>query len=562
MFFPKRKNLTVKDIAPDEIFMDSANLPGFERELFEGRLESPLSSKIPYALLGIFILGLAAISFRLVDLSVINGKEYLLRAESNRLLRVRLAAERGLIYDRTKKELAWNSSDGRVYAQIPGLSHVLGYVGYAEELVPDESPEAKIGKAGAEKAFDLKLRGKDGSRLIEEDSDGRLFSESVELEPQNGESIILTIDAELQKEVFKVVNEVALERGFDAGSGVLLNVKNGEVLALASTPEFDSNVLARGASPAKVSAYQKDESKPFFFRAAEGLYPPGSTFKTVIALAALAEKTIDPARQILSTGSISIPNPYFPDQASVFYDWKAHGWVDMRQALAVSSNVYFYTVGGGFGEQAGLGARKIVDYASRLGLGKKTGIEFPEAEGFLPTPEWKEKNDPKDPVWRIGDTYNLSIGQGMLQVTPLQMAVLAATIAGEEAKPQPHILKSSVSLEGKEISNGAEKSKNVDLPPGVFKVVKEGMRQAVLGGTASALAGVGIPVAGKTGTAEIGSGKRVNSWFIGFLPYDDPEIALAIVLEGGSAQNLVGASYAASQIVSWLVENKPELINR
>ena len=560
MFFSRKKNLSRKDIEPDEILMDSANLPGFERGLFEGRLESPLPSKIPYVILAVFFLGLSGIIFRLFELEITRGEEYLARAESNRLLRVRLPAERGLIYDRNMKELAWNADDGRRYPYERGFGHVLGYLGYADEFIPEVSAEVKIGKAGIENVFDEVLRGRDGSRLIEEDAKGEFFAESVELAPENGRSAVLTIDAGIQSELFKIIENVAADRGFKAGAGAAIDVKSGEIMALVSAPEYDSNVLSKGGVSEKISGYIKDESNPFFFRAIDGLYPPGSTFKTVVALAALAEKIIDPEKQILSMGSISIPNPYFPDKPSVFYDWKAHGWVDMRRAIAVSSNVYFYSIGGGFGEQAGLGVRRIIDYASRLGFGKKTGLELGGAEGFLPTPEWKEKNVPSDPVWRIGDTYNLSIGQGMLQVSPLQMALLASTIANEGLKPSPHLLKSLLSANGTKETAEIKEPERADVPEAVFKIVKEGMREAAETGTASSLAGVGVKAAGKTGTAEIGSGTKVNSWFIGFFPYDDPKVALAIVLEGGRAENLVGAPYAASRIVRWIAQNRPELI--
>ena len=541
--------------------MDSANLPGFERGLFEGRLESPLPSKIPYVILAVFFLGLSGIIFRLFELEITRGEEYLARAESNRLLRVRLPAERGLIYDRNMKELAWNADDGRRHSGERGLSHVLGYLGYADEFITEVSAEAKIGKAGVEKILDEILRGRDGSRLIEEDAKGEFFAESVELLPENGRSAVLTIDAEAQSELFKIIDGVVSDRGFKAGAGAMIDVTTGEVLALVSSPEYDSNILSKGGSSEKIEDYFKDASNPFFFRAVDGLYSPGSTFKTVVAIAALAEKIIDPSKQILSTGSISIPNPYFPDKASVFYDWRAHGWVDMRRAIAVSSNVYFYSIGGGFGGQEGLGVKRIVDYASRLGLGKKTGLELGGNEGFLPTPEWKEKNMPSDPVWRIGDTYNLSIGQGMLQVSPMQMALLVSTIANEGLKPSPHLLKSFLSADGAKEEAEIKEPERVNVPEAVFKVVKEGMREAAEYGTASALAGAGVKVAGKTGTAEIGSGAKVNSWFIGFFPYDNPKVALAIVLEGGRAENLVGAPYAASQIVPWMVRNKPELIH-
>lgn len=556
-----KKNLAQKDIEPDEIFMDSANLPGYERELFEGRLEEPLPTRINYAIFAIFIFGSLFIFGQLFNLQARKHGEYLNRAENNSFTRLRIPAERGLIYDRNMKEIAWNGVDGRSYWNKRGLAHVAGYVGYPENISKDISPQSKVGRAGIERAYDEFLRGRDGSRLIEETVSGEEFSQSVELETKNGASVVLTVDAELQSELFSIIEAVAHDRGFKAGSGVVIDVNTGEILAAASFPEYDSEILSGSASSEEVGRYLSSESKPFFFRAFEGLYAPGSIFKTIIALGALSEKIIDPERQILSTGSISIPNPYFAGQSSVFYDWKAHGLVDMRRALAVSSNVYFYTIGGGFGDQAGLGVRRIADYAKRMGLGRKVGVELPESEGFLPTPEWKEKNNPADPVWRIGDTYNLSIGQGMTQVTPLQMAMVASAIAREGVMPDARLVKNIIFDDGSEMPAEILPSQKTDIPQEAFTVVKEGMRQATEYGTASSLSGLGVKVAGKTGTAELGSEKKkVNSWFMGFLPYDDPKIAIAIVLESGDAQNLVGAPFASRMLVSWIFGNKKGLI--
>ncbi|MEK7567264.1 MAG: penicillin-binding transpeptidase domain-containing protein, partial [Patescibacteria group bacterium] len=172
------------------------------------------------------------------------------------------------------------------------------------------------------------------------------------------------------------------------------------------------------------------------------------------------------------------------------------------------------------------------------------------------------KNNPADPVWRIGDTYNLSIGQGMIQVTPLQMATVATIIARDGVKPDIHLIKTLLFEDGSEIKTKPDSDKKIDIPSEAYFVVKEGMRQAAEFGTASALSGLGVEVAGKTGTAELGAEKKkVNSWFIGFLPYKNPKIAMVIVLEAGSSQNLVGAPYAARELVSWIVYNRKELIN-
>ncbi len=561
MFFKKKKNLTRKVIEPDEIFMDSTNLPGFERELFEGRIETPISSSVPRFILAIFIFGSIAIIFRLFGLQIFDRGTYLARAENNTLTRIRLPAERGLIYDRNVREIAWNEPEGRNYLKASGLAHITGYLGYPEDISGGINPQAKVGRAGIESVYEGVLKGKDGSRLIEENSFGEIFSEAVELEPENGEGIVLTIDSEMQSELFSIVEKVARERGFKAGSAIAVDVRSGEILSAVSFPEFDSAVLSRNPSESQLDSYFKNPASPFFFRAFEGLYAPGSIFKTIVALGALSEKIISPESQILSTGSITIQNPYFPDQSSVFYDWKAHGLVDMRRALAVSSNVYFYTVGGGFGGKQGLGVKKIIDYAGRMGLGADVGAELAEAEGFLPTPEWKEKNVPSDPIWRVGDTYNLSIGQGMIQVTPLQMAQVVATIANNGLKKDIHLVKGLVSKNGFQASK-LEPDKNSSVPEDAFQIVKEGMLQAVEYGTASALSGLGVKIAGKTGTAELGSEKKkVNSWFIGFMPYENPKLALAVVLEAGSSQNLVGSPYAAREFIGWIIHNRPELVN-
>ncbi|MBI1957085.1 MAG: hypothetical protein HYS44_01335 [Candidatus Niyogibacteria bacterium] len=560
MLWRRKSNLTHRGIEPDEIFLDSKNLPGFDRELFEGRLERPLSARVAYLFYAAFLGVTAVFVFRLGELQIARGEELRARADTNRLVRVRLSAERGLVYDRRGMELAWNDPGARVYSKLAGLAHVVGYVGYPNEFSDGEDPRVRIGQAGIERAYNNVLRGRDGSRLVEEDVGGAVISEAVEYAPKDGDDVVLTIDAELQSAVFEKVKATVLERGFRAGSAILTNPVTGEILAATSFPEYNSSALSASSSQEAVDDYRTDPRKPFFFRAFEGLYPPGSTFKTVVAAGALAERTITPEYQIFSSGSIAIPNPYNPKEESRFFDWKAHGWVDMRRALAVSSNVYFYSIGGGFENIKGLGVAKIADYAKKFGLGALVGVELPEKEGLVPTPEWKAKNQPSDPVWRVGDTYNLSIGQGMIQVTPLQMAQLVSLIAMDGVAAEPHLIKETRAENSFEARPTAIAYKIAGIPKDAFSVVKEGMHAAVAGGTASALSGLGVGVAGKTGTAEIGFGKTVNSWFIGFLPYENPQLALVVVLEGGDAKNLVGAPFVAREIVSWLIENRPEYL--
>lgn len=624
------------EISPDEILLDAKNLPGFERDRLEGRLERPLSARAVlgmgalFTLLGLIIFG------RMIFLQVVNGTSYAYRAEHNQLQKQMLVPERGLLYDRNGVLLAWNDPAWRVsvpaknvvergtlqeditafaaqipdaslrealtdrlaeriinaraehadlfmaeifnwesaqrfqrtasaipfavelftsraYRRQPGIAHVVGYLGRSENANGDMPPSQSrlVGKAGAEGFYELALGGRPGVRLTEINSLGEQVEEYVQSAPQSGESSTLSIDAGLSEEFYRIVEQVARDRGFGGGGGIVLDATNGEVLALVSYPEYDSTVLTQGRPASAIRAMVTDSRKPFFNRAVQGLYPPGSIFKPIVATGALEEGTVSPDKKVFSSGSISVPNPYNKDEPSIFYDWKAHGWVDMRRALAVSSNVYFYSVGGGFGDVVGLGVERIKAYAERFGLGHLSGIDLPgEEKGLVPSPAW-EAEQKTDAVWRVGDTYNMSIGQGGLQVTPLQMAVMAAGVANGGALIHPHVQKEIHGIDG-EIVPSFFSAAATGFSTSSLAVVQEGMRRAVLEGTAQALNGLGVTVAAKTGTAEIGSGQRINSWVIGFAPYEHPRIAFAIVLESGNAHNLVGAPFAARQLLGWM----------
>ncbi|MDP3785040.1 MAG: penicillin-binding transpeptidase domain-containing protein [bacterium] len=568
---PRRSRHNHKELEPDEIFLDATNLPSFEQGRLEGKLERPLAHKTFWYSGAFLILLFSALWLEDVRLQIVNGKAFSARADENRLQVRPLWPSRGRIFDRAGHILADNKSAfiepfySRSYTFSESLAHLLGYLGY-----PSEDTEHKeilgewqtlIGKTGVEEKYEEALAGSIGMKLAEVNSKGEISSESIEELPKNGQDIYLTIDAPLQERVYESVKEVVQTRGFKGGAAVILDPFEGEVLSLVSYPAFNPEILSEGEPRAEIEKMLSSESKPLFNRAISGLYPAGSVIKPLMALAALEEGVIDPSRQIFSPGYLSLPNPFFPDKPSIFYDWKAHGWTDMRQALAVSSDVYFYTIGGGFGDVPGLGVKKIQEWAKKFGLGEKTGLDLPsEKNGFVPGPEWKAEADKADPLWRIGDTFHLSIGQGNLQVTPLQMAVMAAAIANGGKILEPHLVRSIKEGDKTIFENTAKIRKVVELKPENLRVVREGMELATQIGTARALSGLGINIAGKTGTAEIGSEKkRVNSWFIGFFPADNPKIAMAVVLETGSAQNLVGAPAASRQIVEWLKIYRPEL---
>ena len=442
----------------------------------------------------------------------------------------------------------------RVYDNSVGLGNTLGFVKYPKRDRAGFYYQTEIeGIDGIEKFFNDILSGSDGRKIIEVDALNNIKSESVYQAAVNGEDVSLSVDSRLSKVLYEKITSIAAERGFSGGAGVVMDVKTGEVIAIASFPEYDPQVLTDGDSDEALNTYSKDERTPYLFRPVNGLYTPGSIVKPFIAVGVLNEKLIDPSTKILSTGSISIPNEYDPEKKSVFNDWKAHGLVDMRKALAVSSNVYFFEVGGGYESQRGLGISGIEKYLRLFGFGRPAqNILLAGEEGTIPNPEWKEAVFPDDP-WRIGDTYNTSIGQYGLQVTPIQVVRAMGAIANDGVIVEPTILKEDGSRPIQTIKTG--------IPAEYFKVIKEGLRQGVLEGTALGINVKDVKVAAKTGTAEIGTVKKyVNSWVTGFFPYDNPRYAFAVIMERGPRDNTIGALYVARQFVEWLGVYAPEYL--
>lgn len=565
----RRANVFVE---PDEIFLDSKNLANFDSQQFEGRIETPITRNAVYALGGFFILLCIIFTSRLVYLQLVKGDTYFKRSEANTLEKVIIFADRGIIYDRNKVELAWNSelpsektlenkdesgealkTMERTY-MTPGFSHVLGYVSS-----PAQDSKGKywqtdfVGKDGLEKIYSDRLKGENGAKVIEVDALGRVHSENVINSPKRGAELVTTIDSRLQKEVFTEIKTLADTYGFKGGAGVMMDVTNGEILFSTSFPEYDGRVLSKGEDREKISGYFQDKRKVFLDRSISGLYTPGSIVKPFLALAALNEGIITPEKQILSTGSISIPNPFNKGEKTVFKDWKAHGYTDMARAIAVSSDVYFYTIGGGFGGQKGLGISNIEKYTRAFGIGEKTGVDLPdETSGVIPNPEWKAKNFKGD-IWRIGDTYHTAIGQYGFQVTPMEMVRAVGAIANRGTLMTPHF-----------ILGDKEKEEQITKVPIEFKdkdydVIHRGMRMTVSDGTSKNMDISAVKISAKSGTAQLGVARdRVNSWVIGFFPSDKPKYAFAMMMESGPSTNGVGASYMMRQVLNYMTLNTPE----
>ncbi|MBP9669461.1 MAG: hypothetical protein KBE09_04190 [Candidatus Pacebacteria bacterium] len=544
-------------IDPENIFLDSQNIAEFDTAHFEGRVEKPVSPASLYAIGVVFLLAAALFSYKMFDLQIVQGAQYALAAQENRLAYSLVFAERGILYDRTGDELAWNepgeSFARRAYSALPGLAHVLGYVQYPKADGAGLWWRTEYsGIAGAEKAFDRELSGANGKEMVEVDAHGTISRGHVVEDPRDGASVHLSIDADVQSKLHTTMAAHAINNRFQGGAAVIMDVRTGEILALTSFPEFTSQPLVDGDS-AQVAAYANDPAKPFLDRAISGVYTPGSIVKPLFAAAALAEGIISPDESIFSPGYITIPNPYHPELPTIMKDWRAHGWTAMREAIQVSSDVYFYAIGGGYEDQKGLGITKLDEYAARFGLGKETGVPLEgEVVGTIPTPAWKKEVFGEDEEWRLGDTYNTSIGQYGFQVTPIQMARAIAAIAngGQLLTPQLH-------------ASSSPQGHDIGITPAHLKIIREGMRQAVTGGTgtARALNIPGIVIAGKTGTAELGSRKQyMNSWVVGFWPEEDPHYSFAVVLEHAPAGTLSGASPGMRPFFEWLVAEKPEYL--
>lgn len=447
----------------------------------------------------------------------------------------------------------------RKYTAGSVAAHILGYTGKISSSEYDNKKDEgytindNIGKSGIEYAFESFLRGRNGSKRLEMDSYGRIAEEEEIEESSMGDSIVLTIDLDLQtmteqvlEEIIKKIHNGGFALKFDdakTGAAVVIDVKTGEVLALASYPSYNPQEFVDGISNSEYEKYFKNEDKPLFNRAIQGTYSPGSTFKMVTGIAAL------------ETGGIRV-NEYVND-VGVFplghkpacWIWNSrrqvHGNVNAETALKVSCNYYYYEVA------SRIGIEKISDYARKFGLGEKTGIELPgESSGILASKEYVAKLNERGAkkTWTIGDTLSAAIGQSYNTFTPIQMCYYIATLANRGVKNKLTIVKDVIDAEGhvidkseveevinKKLSLDEKNLENIQISESSINAIFAGMKSVTgdSGGTAyGTFAHFPIEVAGKTGTATAGSGSD-NAWFVGFAPYDNPEIAVVVIVEHG-----------------------------
>ncbi|MEK7584084.1 MAG: penicillin-binding protein 2 [Patescibacteria group bacterium] len=439
------------------------------------------------------------------------------------------------------------SEPTRSYRYPHETSALLGYIGKIneEELAaePDYDPNSKIGKSGLEKSYEGVLKGVDGKVTTEIDAFGREKEQLLVVPARPGTDMILTIDLDTQQLLDKVLSRISEKNEGKPAAGVVMNPHNGEILALVSTPTYNANLFTTEFDTELYNALLADTNKPLFSRPLSGSYPPGSVFKLVVATAALNEGLINDRFTIQSTGGVWLGDRFFPD-------WRTggHGVTDIYKAIADSVNSFFYAIGGGIENKPGLGVDMIERYARSMGFGAETGIDLPaESAGFVPS---RKEYEGAGNRWYQGDTYNLSIGQGSLLVTPLQVARYTAIFANDSFVT-PHVVRQIGASGNDTVSENDTQSfsESHGIAAGTIRIVRTAMRRTVTAGSATSLQAVPVAVAGKTGTAQFNRNKSPHSWFTGFAPFDEPQIVVTILVEEGGDQ-----SYAVTAAREFLTE--------
>lgn len=431
----------------------------------------------------------------------------------------------------------------RSYNNEAALAHIIGYSGRVSEADLEAStndqllPTDFIGKVGIEKTYDERLRGQNGVRKIEVDALGRPVRVIASKEPIAGEDIRLSIDLAAQKSMYASMQKQMKKAKSTRSAGVAVNPKTGEVIAMVSIPSYDNNLFARGISQSNYTKLIQDAKEPLYNKVIAGGYTSGSIIKPLVASAALQEKVVDENTVIVDRGYIDVQGEY--GGSFRFRGWRPGGLgpMNVRSALGWSSNIYFYTVGGGHDGIEGLGEERLTKYYRMYGLGDQTGIDLPdETFGRVPDNEWKLKN--KGEPWYVGDSYNISIGQGDLLISPLQITLAEAAIANNGYLLQPTLVSRQDRVVKREIS----------VDKAYLQMVREGMRQVLTGGTTCECTFKDVPVvvAGKSGTAETNTpgGRPPHAWFTAFAPYENPEFLATVLIEEGSG----GSQFAAPVI--------------
>lgn len=436
-------------------------------------------------------------------------------------------------------------------------AHLLGYISEISEKelnsknYEDYNPGDYVGKNGIERALEDELHGEDGGRQFEVDARGRVLRTVSETYPTVGNSVVLTIDSSVQK-------QAELAFGEQAGAAVAMDVNSGEILAFVSNPSFDP-ALFSGKLPVDVwNGYLQDKRKPLENKALSGQYPPGSTFKIITALAGLQDSKVNETSSVTCNGSYSMGT-------STFKCWnkKGHGTTNLRKSLRESCDVYYYQLG------EKLGVDKIAEASKAFLLGSPMGVELQnEKPGLIPTSEWKLKRFGKR--WFQGETLPVSIGQGYVLMTPIQLASMIATVANEGTIYRPHLVKRVVDSDGKPLKETRpEILGKTNYSREAYRLVKQGLLAVVneSGGTGAAARLYDVKVAGKTGTSQVVKLRdskqgtpyhfRDHALFVAFAPFEKPEIAVAVVVEHGEHGGAAAAPIAGRMLRAYFDAKKP-----
>lgn len=449
-----------------------------------------------------------------------------------------------------------------VYGEV--ASHILGFMGPIPLKEVEEYRQAgyagdeQVGLSGIEASYQENLRGTSGTRTIEVDIFGQTRRTIGEVQaPIPGQDILLTLDIRLQQEMYNILLDVLTLKGADSAVAIAMAPQSGQVLGMVSLPSFDNNIFSEGLGEAYERVLQ-DERKPLINYAIGGLYPPGSTFKIVTAMAGLEENIIDPFSVIVDNGPIYLPNKFFPDdpdQAQEFVSWNHHrnfnhGPLTLRKAIAVSNDIFFYHVGGGYpGQFIGLKQAELAAWAKQLGYGEKTSIDLLGEVTFpVPNDQWKRTYWASN--WVTGDSYNMAIGQGYMLATPLQVIQSVVPIANGGTLYQPQLVWQIADAATGQLQDFAPKViRHLDVDAATLETIRLGMRDAVNAGHGTATRGTiaGVVVAGKTGTAEFceydpaildcvrdeDGNLPTHASYLAFAPFHQPEIAVMVFVYNG-----------------------------
>jgi len=441
----------------------------------------------------------------------------------------------------------------RKYTEGRLLAHILGYLGpispdvlsaaeYKQKIEKDGyTINDKIGAAGLEDTYESVLRGRAGRQMYEVEASGREVGTLRVERPEPGKNLIMTIDLDLQKAVTQILTE-GLFQG-NVGVAIVSDAKTGEILSLVSLPGYDNNVFGDDSREEELSALLKDNEQPFFHRAVAGNYPPGSTFKLVTGMGALQEGVASRGTIIDSKGILWVPHDFYPGYRQPFPDWSALGKLNYLTAIANSSNIYFFYLGGGYEPEGfvGLGNERLARYARMIGYGSPTGIDLPgETPGTIPDEAWKV--DKVGEKWVKGDTYNMSIGQGYVEASPIQVQNMMVAIANMGKVLRPRVVRQIVDSDGNVVSTAQpEVVRTLDIDQRHIISTIEGMEMGFSGQLLRDYRIPGLRIAGKTGTAEYGQATNpqgelpTHGWFTGFAPVEDPKVVVTVFVERGSS---------------------------